>query len=168
METFSAWLALCAGNSPVPVNSPHKGQWRGALMFSLIYVWINDWANNREAGDLRRYRGHFDVIVMRHNPSDDAHIQHFLIMTLTNEKWKRFPQHWPFVWGIHWSLVDPPHNEPVMQRKACPWHASICLLWIKFNNLSNSDPTPFFTITQSFGRKLTISFCGCLFSCNAP
>ena len=29
-------MALCAGNSPVPVNSPHKGQWRGALMFSLI------------------------------------------------------------------------------------------------------------------------------------
>ena len=34
-----------------PVNSPHKGQWRGALMFSLICVWINDWVNNREAGD---------------------------------------------------------------------------------------------------------------------
>ena len=26
-----------------PVNSPHKGQWRGALMFSL--AWINDWVN---------------------------------------------------------------------------------------------------------------------------
>ena len=61
---FSALLALCAGNSPVPVNSPHKGQWRGALMFSLIYPWINDWVNNREAGDFRRQRGHYDVIVM--------------------------------------------------------------------------------------------------------
>ena len=47
-----------------PVNSPHKGQWRGALMFSLICVWINDWVNNREAGHLRRYRAHYDVIVM--------------------------------------------------------------------------------------------------------
>ena len=55
MGTFSALLALCAGNSPVPVNSPHKGQSRGALMFSLIYAWINDWINNREAGDLRRW-----------------------------------------------------------------------------------------------------------------
>ena len=64
METFSALLALCAGNSPVPVNSPHKGQWRGALMFSLIWAWINNWVNNREAGDLRRYRGHYDVSVM--------------------------------------------------------------------------------------------------------
>ena len=47
-----------------PVNSPHKDQWRGALVFSLIYAWMNDWVNNREAGDLRRYRAHCDVIVM--------------------------------------------------------------------------------------------------------
>ena len=64
METFSALLAICAGNSPVPVNSPHKGQWGEALMFSLICVWINGWVNNREAGDLRRHRAHYDVIVM--------------------------------------------------------------------------------------------------------
>ena len=47
-----------------PVNSPHKGQWRGALMFSLICVWINDWVNNHEAGGLERYRAHYDAIVM--------------------------------------------------------------------------------------------------------
>ena len=47
-----------------PVNSPHKGQWRGALMFSLICAWINSWANNREAGDWRHHRAHYDVIVM--------------------------------------------------------------------------------------------------------
>ena len=46
------------------MNSPHKGQWRGALMFALIRAWINDSVNNREAGDLRRYRAHYDVIVM--------------------------------------------------------------------------------------------------------
>ena len=57
---------LC-GNSPVPVNSPPKGQWRGALMFSLICVWINDWVNKGEAGDLRRYHAHCDVTVMRNN-----------------------------------------------------------------------------------------------------
>ena len=64
MGPFSALLALCAGNSSVAVNSPHNGQWRGALMFSLICVWINDWVNNREAGDLIRHRGHYDVNVM--------------------------------------------------------------------------------------------------------
>ena len=47
-----------------PVNSPHKGQWRGALMFSLICIWINGWVNNREAGDLKCYRAHYDVVVM--------------------------------------------------------------------------------------------------------
>ena len=55
-------LALCAENSPV--NSPHKGQWRRALMLSLICAWINVWVNNHEAGDLRRYRARCDVIVM--------------------------------------------------------------------------------------------------------
>ena len=47
-----------------PVNFPHKGQWRGALMFTLICARMNDWVNNREAGDLRRYLAHYDVIVM--------------------------------------------------------------------------------------------------------
>ena len=46
------------------VKSPHKGQWRGALVFSLICAWINGWVNNREAGDLRLFRAHYDVTVM--------------------------------------------------------------------------------------------------------
>ena len=54
METFSPLLTLCEGNSPVTGEFPHKGQWRGALMFSLIFAWTNGWVNNRDAGDLRR------------------------------------------------------------------------------------------------------------------
>ena len=46
------------------VRGIHKGQWRGALMFSLICTQINGWVNTREAGDLRRHRGNYDVIVM--------------------------------------------------------------------------------------------------------
>ena len=65
METFFALLAICAGNSPVPVNSPHKGQWRGALMFSLICAQINGWVNNGGAGDFNRHRAHYDVIVIK-------------------------------------------------------------------------------------------------------
>ena len=42
-----------------PVNSLHKGQWRGALMFSLICARINGRVNNGEASDLRRYRAHY-------------------------------------------------------------------------------------------------------------
>ena len=48
----------------IPGESPHKGQWRGALMFSLICARINGWVNNRENGSLRRHRTHYDVIVM--------------------------------------------------------------------------------------------------------
>ena len=47
-----------------PVNSPHKGQWRGVLMFSLIWVSINGWVINRETGHLRRYHAHYDVNVI--------------------------------------------------------------------------------------------------------
>ena len=42
------------------VNSPHKGQWRGPLMFSLIYAWTNGWVNNRDASGLRCHRAHYD------------------------------------------------------------------------------------------------------------
>ena len=65
METFSRYWPFVRGIHRSPVNSPHKGQWRGALMFSLICVWINDWVNDRDAGDLRRYRAHYDAIVMK-------------------------------------------------------------------------------------------------------
>ena len=47
-----------------PVNSPHKGQLRWALMFSFICAWTNGSVNNPEAGDLRRHLAHYDVIVM--------------------------------------------------------------------------------------------------------
>ena len=43
----------------------HKGQWRGALNFSLICAWTNGWAYNRHAGDLRCHRAHNNVTVMR-------------------------------------------------------------------------------------------------------
>ena len=60
---FPRYWPFVQGIHRWPVNSPHKGQWRGALMFSLICAWINGWVNNREAGDLRCHRAHYDVIV---------------------------------------------------------------------------------------------------------
>ena len=61
---FPRYWPFVRGIHRSPVNSPHKGQWRGALMFTLICVRKISWVNNREAGDLRRYRTHYDVIVM--------------------------------------------------------------------------------------------------------
>ena len=59
METFSALLAICAGNSPGTKASDAE-----LWCIFLICVWINGWVNNREADDLRRYRAHYDITVM--------------------------------------------------------------------------------------------------------
>ena len=64
---FPLYWPFVWGIHRLPVNSPHKGQWRGALVFTLICPLINVWVNNREAGDLRRHCAHYDVIVMRLN-----------------------------------------------------------------------------------------------------
>ena len=61
---FPRYWPFVRGIHRSPVNSQHKGQWHGALMFSLICIWINGWVNNREAGDLRRYRAYYDDTVM--------------------------------------------------------------------------------------------------------
>ena len=62
---FPRYWPSVQGIHGFPVNSPHKGQWRGALMFSLICTRVHGWVNNGEAGDLRRHRAHYDVTVMR-------------------------------------------------------------------------------------------------------
>ena len=80
-----------------PVNSPHKGQWRVALMFSLMCAWINGWINNVGAGDLRRCRAHYDVIVIR--PEQDGH---------TNPRIPDFQMNGShFAIRVCTSLVDP-------------------------------------------------------------
>ena len=63
---------LCGGFTGHRWILSHKGQWRGTLMFSLIFAWINTCVNNREASDLRRHRVHYDVIVMNWIPGSVA------------------------------------------------------------------------------------------------
>ena len=74
-EHFPRYWPFVRGILRPPVNSSHKGQWRGALEFSMICGRINVWGNNREAGDLRRYRAQYDVIVM--------YLQIFLAMMIS-------------------------------------------------------------------------------------
>ena len=61
---FPHYWPFVRGIHRSPVNSPHKGQWRGALMFSVICARINSWVNNRKAGDLRCHQAHYNVTVM--------------------------------------------------------------------------------------------------------
>ena len=72
-----------------PVNSPHKGQWHGALMVSLICAWINAWLNIREAGDLRRHRAHYDIIVMGIGVGTFRHLTTSLVVCSSSEAAKR-------------------------------------------------------------------------------
>ena len=63
-KQFPRYWPFVGGIHRSPVNSPRKGQWRGALMLPLICVWMNGWVNNRQADDLRRHRAHYDVTLM--------------------------------------------------------------------------------------------------------
>ena len=62
METFSASLVLCDRSRWIPRTKASDAElW--------CFLWsaseLNGWVNNREAGDLRRHRGHYDVNVMK-------------------------------------------------------------------------------------------------------
>ena len=78
---FPRYWPFVRGIHRSPVKSPHKGQWRGALMFTLICARINGWVNNCKAGDLKRNRAHYDVIVMviflRLYQLSDTRVLHF-------------------------------------------------------------------------------------------
>ena len=116
---FPRYWPFVRGIHRSPVNSPHKGQWRGALMFSLISAWINDWINNREAGDLRRYRAHYDVIVtIQWNVSQNTALS--IRMKMSSAKWKLFSLE---IKG--WSTVYRCLNAP---RRISGFYANKCLI----------------------------------------
>ena len=162
METFSALLTLCEGNHQSLVDTPHKGQWRGALMLSLINAWTNSWANNRGAGDLRRHRTHYDVT----NAFPESELNHYL------DQWWEFADvsrtwmiscisHYSVryrIWslliktGAYWcngKLFVIPHTLTFRQQK---WTWICCL-----QNGSNFD--------QSIGN---LTLCSTAFSCCRP
>ena len=114
---FPRYWPFVRGIHRSPVNSPHKGQWRRALMFSLICEWINSWVNNRVAVDLRRHGAHYDLIVM------------FCFSWLATTKFqptdarKAFPNfdepHYKATYTVtlrHWSNFTALSNMPVHVR----------------------------------------------------
>ena len=65
MDTFSALLAICAGKCTGPRWIPcTKASDAELWCFVWSTPWINGWVHNREPGDLRRHRVHYDVIIM--------------------------------------------------------------------------------------------------------
>ena len=107
---FPRYWPFVRGIHRSPVNSPHKGQWRGALMFSLICARINGWINNGEAGDLRRHCAHYDVIVM----STCTESQHAMLPSVShlaaddshrNCRFSRLLEHTPDVDHRKWVIT---------------------------------------------------------------
>ena len=91
-----------------PVNSPHKGQGRGALMLSLVYAWINGRVNDRDADDLGRHCAHYDVIVMDTTISQGAKIitpamtnrRHVPLHSVTSHQSDKGKKLWPILSSI--------------------------------------------------------------------
>ena len=111
MENFPRYWPFVRGIHRSPVNSPHKGQWRGALMFSLICAWTNGRVNNWDASDLRRHRAHYDVTVMTYRVRIEVVVQQGVVTAP-----KRLPKH---RLDAHRSgqtkLVQPPAESNVLQ-----------------------------------------------------
>ena len=112
-----------------PVNSPHKGQWRGALMLSLICVWINSWENSGEAGDWRCYRAHYDVIVM--NPGFDTEIGYLLIyVSLVTISVRSLIFMNVMIHTCHWNTLRPRQNGYNFLDNIFKWIALNENVWI--------------------------------------
>ena len=158
------YLPFVRGIHRSPANSLHKGQWRRALMFSLICARIDDWENNHEAGDLRRHRAHYDVNVTwhfltltaikrytlhwRHNDHDGVSKHHphgCLLNRLFRHRSKKTSK--PRVTGLcagnSPGPVNSPHKRPVT-RKMFPFDDVIMICCVlrkcKVNNCKVSVP----------------------------
>ena len=116
---FPRYWPFVRGIHRPPVNSPHKGQWRGALMFTLICARINGWVNNCEAGDLRRNRAHYDVIVMATSVSQCTDV----VEGMRSHN-ARYIMLRPFLtWTTLWRYNDHgvTKSTHTMNAKMCKW-----------------------------------------------
>ena len=103
---FPRYWPFVQGIHRSPVNSPHKGQWRRALMFSLIYAWQNGWVNNQDTGVLRCHCAHCDITVMVRYGAN------FVVDTSNTENgdfwWRQLCHHWPHQSLSLWQLLVQP------------------------------------------------------------
>ena len=74
METFSVLLDICAGKSPITGKFPAQRPVTRSFRISLTCAWTYGCVNNRDAGDLRRHRVHYDVTVMPWGAASDHNV----------------------------------------------------------------------------------------------
>ena len=126
---ISPYWPFLRGIQRSPVNSPHKGEWRGALMFSWICAWINRWASNGEAGNLRRHCAHYDVMLMW--LADFTHVWLPRSCSVCSEASLADPRAWTCfnrniqVWGLHKSsCYDIPFIGNLRYSRSIPSRTS--------------------------------------------
>ena len=139
MMTLSNWNIfrvigpLVRGTPRSPINSPHKGQWRGVLI-SLICTWTNGYVNNLVGHELRRHGAHYDVTFMketfmpnqddqysawwwtmvRHNVGNPFHIQRNLkyhSLFVNTPYSRRIPRRFCTDLGIHTDVLCANHPK---------------------------------------------------------
>ena len=118
IETFSALLAICAGNSPVPGEFPTQRPVTRSFDVYFDLRPINGWVNNREAGDLRRHRAHYDVIVMCHKiraVGNSSYSKWFKTLKFRDESNRRIPcaYTWPTHGSHHLIWRFSTHRAPI-------------------------------------------------------
>ena len=148
METFSALLALCAGNSPVNGECPTQASDAGLWWFFFICAWINGWVNNRVTGDLRRHLAQYDVMVLYpviwYPMMPPWHGNTYRIVvplwgeSAVNRVPDGFPAHGASDWVLSLCLCRQPYSafEPTVKRSV-KWDA-FSLMWRYFNDLVSS------------------------------
>ena len=162
-EHFPRYWPFMRGIHRYPVKSPHKGQWRGALMFFLIGTRTSVWVNTRDAGDLTRHRAHYDVIVMGLGEGWVGLVTNWLVLifkfghsmlccsschdtqtlsallTICKENWNEGPVILSLTWTGCWKTVELPvnWNPTTLMQRHC-----------KYLQLYLVSQTPFATINQ--------------------
>ena len=124
-----------------PVKSPHKGQWRGSLMFSLISVWINGCVSNREACNLRRYRAHYDVIVMSYYHTSSVTLQTPVSMSFSFLSYR--DEYLPEQIAIDDQTIIVARIRLVARCMSCHKLTNYTTLWIFFDEKKGSTRGPY-------------------------
>ena len=129
---------------------PRKGQWRRALLLFFMGAWINGWVNDREAGNLRRQRAHYDVTVMC-------------------ASWDLCTR-CVFCWGLLWKFVKlfmKLKERTVQQKKSqgCKMVKQIRIKWI--NRLLLGPVRTEYTSTENANTLFTVTKLVVLFLCSA-
>ena len=118
---FPRYWSFVRGIHRSPVNSPHKDQWRGVLMFSLICAWTNGLVNWRRRWFETPWRSlwrHYDVAItshVRHGVSNNRQIDNVFncLFRHTTKKTLKLSIIGPFVTEIYRATVNRKSFRPI-------------------------------------------------------